>query len=219
MSKTTLFALFWLVVLAGCLTADATLKADGSGVIEITYDPILPTTKERARAGFTAPGVTVQEIEVKELRPGSGEGSVQQRVRTRLAFEDVGKLGQVEKLRRFAIDLTDAEHDTKRLTIAVRKGPGDPAKKSAGRFTHKEAVTIRIQCPGEVLASSAKVEGNTVLWTFPAADLFPTAEIKMTATYKLPAEKAAPAEEAVPGEKPPPAPSSNESHSAAARPS
>jgi hypothetical protein len=38
-----------------------------------------------------------------------------------------------------------------------------------------------------VVESSAKIEGRTVVWTFPTKDFFTKPGLQMTATYKVPA--------------------------------
>ena len=187
-------ALTWLIVLAvigGCFTIDGTLKADGSGTLEIKLDPIVPTSERNERKLFTGPDTTLDEIEIGELRTGLGGHKVPKWVRARLSFKDVTKLNRVKRLQGYKIALADAGEGKKRFSITVSR------QKSAGGFTHEEPVTIRLTFPGEIVESSGRVEGKTVVWTYPAGEFFAKAKLELTATYQVAAAK--PAEKA--GEK------------------
>lgn len=175
-----------VVVLGGCFTADVTLNADGSGTMQVKYDPMWPTTEPRERAAFQGPGLTVQEIKFGELRAGPQGMKVPAWVDAKVAFASVAELGQAQRLWRFQVELADAGEGLKRLTVAVKtkeRKEGIPAEGEA---------TLRVNLPGDVVESSTTIEGRTVVWKFPTKDFFTTPGLKMTATYKVPASAATP---------------------------
>ena len=53
-----------LVALSACVTVEGTLKADGSGTLQITY-PVIPTTTERLeRRRLSSPHVTLDSLNI-----------------------------------------------------------------------------------------------------------------------------------------------------------
>ncbi len=182
-----------VIVLGGCFTADVTLNADGSGTLQVKYDPMWPTTEQRERAAFQGPGLTVQEVKLGEPRAGRQWRKVPAWVEVKLAFASVADLAKAEQLWRFQIESADAGVGQKRLTVAVKtEAPPE------GEISVKGDATLRVHLPGDVVESSAKVEGRTVVWTFPTKDYFTKPGLQMTATYKVPATAAAPGAGAAP---------------------
>ncbi len=165
-----------VVVVGGCFTADVTLNADGSGTMQVKYDPMWPTTEQRERATFQGPGLTVQELKLGELRPGHQGMKTPAWVEAKVAFASIADLGKAQRLWRFQLALTDAGAGQKRLTAAIKtKEPkeGIPVEGDA---------TVRVHLPGDVVESSATVEGRTVVWTFPTKDFFTKPGLQMTVT-------------------------------------
>jgi hypothetical protein len=177
----TCAVLVLLVALGGCFTADVTLNADGSGTMDVTYDPMWPTSERRERQAFLGPGMTVKEITLGEMRDGAGGTTVPKSVTARVAFASVKELAQVERMSRFQIDVADAGEGTKRVTVAVKTKQAQQNIPAAGE------ATVRLRLPGDIVESSATVEGRTVVWKFPSADYFGKPGLKMTVTYKVPA--------------------------------
>ncbi len=171
--------LLTLGLLGGCITADMKLEADGSGTLEAKFDPVLPSTAGEERRLFEGPDVTVEAVEVGEGRTGLTGAIAPEWVRVRVAFMDATKLSLVRRLERFKVELTDAGEDKKRLTVSIK-----PQTHGKG-FEHKEPVTIRVHFPGEVVESSARVEGRMVIWSFPAAEFVGASGLSMHATYTV----------------------------------
>lgn len=191
-----------LVFASGCITADVKIEADGSGTLEATFDPILPTDEAKERSAFQAPGVTVQEVTLGELRTGIAGQKVPESIRVRASFTDVTKLPQAPRLARYGVEISDAGEGMKLLRVTLK-----PQSQGKG-FDHPKPVTIRIQLPGDVVESSAKIEGRTVVWTFPAPSYIGPETMKLEAKYKVAAAPAAGTGSAPTGAKldaPPPA--------------
>jgi hypothetical protein len=184
-----------VVVLGGCFTADVTLNADGSGTMQVKYDPMWPTTEQRERATFQGPGLTLQELKLGELRTGPQGMKAPAYVEAKVAFNSVAELGKAQRLWRFKLDLTDAGAGQKKLTVAVK------TKKPKEAVPVEGDAILRVNFPGDVVESSAKIEGRTVVWAFPTKDFFTKPGLQMTAIYKVPATAAAPG----PGTAPAPA--------------
>jgi hypothetical protein len=166
-------------VLGGCLTADVTLKADGSGTVEARFDPVLPTTAAQERSLFQGPGVRVETVEVGDEQIGVTGTAKPEWVRVRVAFKDVTKLSTVRRFERFKVTLTDADEGRKRLTASV-------VSQTHGKgFQHKDPVVIRVHLPGDVVESSAPVEGGVVTWSFPATDFVAGTAPTLQVTYKV----------------------------------
>lgn len=178
-----------VVVLGGCFTADVTLNPNGSGTMKVTYLPMWSTTEALERKALQGPGVTVHEVKLGELSAGPGGIKIPASVDARVDFASVAELAGVERLMRFQVELADAAENTKRLTVSVKT---DKPQKA---LPFEQPATIRIRLPGDVIESSATVEGRTVVWTFSTADYFGKPGLKMTATYKVAALSPAPAGE------------------------
>jgi hypothetical protein len=171
-----------VLALGGCFTADVTLNADGSGTLQVKYDPMWPTTEQRERAAFQGSGLTVQEIKLGEIRAAGPQGiKVPAWVEAKVAFTSVAALAQAQRLWRFQLELADAGEGLKRLTVALK------AKESREALPAEGDATLRVNLPGDVVESSAKIEGRSVVWKFPTKDFFTKPGLKMTATYKVPA--------------------------------
>jgi hypothetical protein len=179
-------------LLGGCLTADVKLKPDGSGTIEVQFDPVLPTTAAQERELFQGPGVTVETVEVGDEKIGVTGTAKPEWIRVRAAFKDVMKLTTVRRLERFKATLADAGDGKKRLAVSV-------VSQTHGRgFQHKDPVVIRVHLPGDVVESSAPAEGRVVTWSFPATDFVAGTAPTLQVTYKVSAAEPAesPAEKA-----------------------
>jgi hypothetical protein len=172
--------LLLLFLCTGCFTADVTITADGSGTMNVTYDPVWPTNERRERTTFGGPGVSVETLTLGEMRTGAAGAQTPSSVTARVKFESLEKLGAVEKLRWFKVSLADAGEGKRTLTVEILKADKPLGPILAG----KPPAKIRVNLPGEVTESSAKIDGTAVEWTVPAKELF-AAPLKMTATYKL----------------------------------
>src|SRR5579884_4033825 len=83
MTRAPLLLLCLLV--AGCVTVDATLKADGSGTITYTYNREKNTTVAAEKARFASPHLTIESLTLGEKT-----------VTLKAKFDDVTKLDTAE---------------------------------------------------------------------------------------------------------------------------
>jgi len=174
-----------LIFLAGCFTADVTVKNDGSGVIKLSYDPITKTTEETEKKTLTAPGITVESMTLGEKDGADGKKIAN--VDATLAVADLTKINAAARFKKFNVKIEDAGEGQKRIEAVVTTA------KSTKNWTRTDPCTIRVNLPGEVVETSATKEGaSTVVWKFSSKEYFTEGELKMTAVYKV-AAAAAPA--------------------------
>ncbi len=167
-----------LIFLAGCFTADVTVKSDGSGVIKVNYDAVVKTTEESERKALAGSGITIESLTLEEKT--GAEGRATSIVQAALAVADITKVSAAARFRKFDVKIVDAGEGTKRLEATI-KNP-----KQAQHWTRTDPCTIRVHLPGEVVETSAAKQGtDTVVWAFPSTDYFKEGEIKMTAVYKV----------------------------------
>jgi hypothetical protein len=173
-----------LIFLAGCFTADVTVKNDGSGTIKMSYDPVVKTTEETERKSLTAPGITVESLTIGQKNGPDGKPAVN--VETTLAVADLTKINSAARFKNFNVKIEDAGEGQKRVEAVIKNA------KSAKNWTRTDPCTIRLNLPGEVVETSATKEGtSTVVWKFSSAEYFKQGELKMTAVYKVAAAAAA----------------------------
>jgi hypothetical protein len=167
-----------LIFLAGCFTADVTVKSDGSGVIKVSYDAVVKTTEESERRALAGPGITIESLAVQEK--AGAEGKATSMVDATLAVADITKVNAAARFRKFDVKIADAGEGKKRLEATIKN------LKTAQNWTRTDPCTIRVHLPGEVVETSATKQGTgTVVWTFPSTDYFKEGEVKMTAVYKV----------------------------------
>jgi hypothetical protein len=167
-----------LIVLAGCFTADVTVKNDGSGVIKLSYDPVVKTTEETERKALGGPGITIESLALEQKTGADGKATSM--VQTTLAVADITKVSAAARFKKFDVKIADAGEGKKRIEATI-KNP-----KTNQNWTRTDPCTIRVHLPGDVVETSATKQGtDTVVWTFPAVDFFKEGEVKMTAVYKV----------------------------------
>jgi len=169
-----------LAALSACVTVEGTLKADGSGTLEIVYH-VLPTTTEKLeKERFASPQVTLDSFVIKP-----DDTAV-----AKLSFDDPAKLKTVTMLRDVGIE-RHREGDEERLTVTLTNDIPKELKeegKPGPKFTFK--------LPGKVLEANrnATVEGDTVSWHFTLAEYVNQKTVDLTARYQVtPAGRPAPA--------------------------
>jgi hypothetical protein len=173
-----------IVFLAGCFTAEVKLNADGSGTMVLDYDPLITTTEKGQRKRLTGPGITIEDLKLTSPEGTPGKTKVS----TRLSFKDATKLSAAPHFSKLKVEIEDAGADQKRVKATL------VTMRSTREWPFKDTCTIRVQLPGDLVETSAKAEGNTVVWSFPSADYFKKGTLEMTAVYKVAA--AAPPPEA-----------------------
>lgn len=167
-------ALMGLLLLGGCLTADSTLKADGSGTLQLTYMPPKAATKASETTRFTSAAVTVESIDVA----ADGKSAT-----AKLTFTDVTKLNTASALKNVSVTRTPGE-GTEKLTIVLK--PEEVMKLKPGQGKDVPPLKIGVTLPGAVKEATAKgaVEGSTVTWTVPIEDFVGQPQTDLTVTYQ-----------------------------------
>jgi hypothetical protein len=166
LSRSTLVVLLSLV--AGCLTVDGTLRADGTGTISLSYIAPPGATEASQRALLTAPGITVQSLTLGADRKFSAV----------LGVDDVAAIGKTPLFR--AVTVTKAaQGDDQILTIKVVGQVRSVKDKSIA------GPKIGITLPGKVAEANegATVDGAHVAWSFTLADWLSRATWELTARY------------------------------------
>jgi len=168
-----------LATLSACVTVVGTLKADGSGTLEITY-PVLPTTTERLeKRRFASPQITLDSLDIHE------DGTATAKVH----FDDPAKIPTAEMFHNVGIERHRDDAD-ERITVTVTnlvtkemKDEGKPGPK------------ITFVLPGKVLEANrnATVDGDRVTWQFAFADFVRQKTVDLSVRYAVAtAEHAAP---------------------------
>jgi len=149
-------SLFLLSCLGGCVTVDGTLKADGSGRLEMTYQLEPKTTEEAEKKRFSSAHVKVESLVLLDDKTGKAV----------VTFDDVTKLSTAEQFKAVEITRTHEGAD-ERLSIKITN-PKPVITKADGRPGPKFTITL----PGTVREAnhSAKVEESRVIWTFTLAE-------------------------------------------------
>lgn len=167
--------------LAGCLTADGTLRADGTGKLTLTYKAAEAVTEASQRALMQAPGITIDSVSIKDRT-----------VSAALSVSDLAGIGKMPLLNNVVVTRA-VEGDAGVLTIAVKNKQGQ-----APRDKSTPGPTIRLTLPGKVLEASEDgvVDGSTVRWSFPLANWLARLDWKLTVRYQT--TKDAPADPPAP---------------------
>jgi len=139
-----------LVLLCGCVTVDATLRSDGSGVLELTYQTSLDATEFLERRRFSSPHVRVDAVNIHE----------DQRTVLRATVDDVTRLSTAPGFALVTVDRAP-EGDDEWLTVTLTN-PGAPRRlPDQGPW-----LTIRLTLPGRVREANrhAEIAGSRVTW-------------------------------------------------------
>jgi hypothetical protein len=162
-----------LVAVAGCVSVDATLEADGSGTIEMTYHLPPNATEASERTRFSSDHVKVESL---AFRP-DGTANVKARV------DDATKLSTTPLFRDTTVTRERDGQDEILKVHMVNRNPTELKDET------KEGPTIRISLPGKVVEANegATVSGNTVTWKFSLASYMRRASINLSVRYAAPA--------------------------------
>lgn len=166
-----------VLLLSGCLTADSTLKADGSGTMQLGYMPPKGATKASETTRFTSDAVTVESLDVA----ADGKSAT-----VKLKFTDATKLNTAPALKNITVTRTKGE-GTEKLTIVLK--PDQVMKLKPGQAKDVPPLKIGVTLPGAVKDATEKgaTEGNKVTWTVPIEDFVGRAQTDLTVTYQAPA--------------------------------
>ncbi len=168
-------AILGLLVLSGCLTADSTMQADGSGTMTLTYPPPGGATKASETKRFTSDVVTVESLTVAE----NGKTAT-----VKLKFTDATKLNTAKGLGNLTVTRTPGD-GTEKVTIVLK--PEMMLKLKPEQAKTEPPLKIKVTLPGTITSANAdgKTEGATVTWTVPTGDYLDGPSTELTATYEV----------------------------------
>lgn len=163
-----------LMMLAGCITLDGTLKADGSGTLNVSYKLPSNSNEMVEKRRFTSSDVKIESFGVKE---GMIEG--------KLSFTDPVKLSSLQMFRNAKIT-RQRDGKEERLTITITNEHPKESKDDG-----KPGPRIGITFPGKVVEANRKatVDGNRATWNVTLVDYFKEKTIELTARYEIPADQ------------------------------
>src|SRR4051812_43278219 len=153
----------------GCLTADGTVKPDGSATFEMTYRTPPNSTADAEKKRFGSDHVTVESVSFANASTATLKARV----------DDVTKLSTAEGFKTVTVTRTNEGDDTK-LTITVQN-PLPAAVKDEGQPGPK----ITLHLPGAVREADhdGKVSGDTVTWSFTFVDWMKAKSTSMSVRY------------------------------------
>jgi len=168
-----------LVFVSGCLTVDATLNADGSATIDMTYPLQAGSKADVEKARLQSEYVTLESFE--ELK--------QNRARAKVKVSDVTKLSTAAVFKDVAVTITKEGADSV-LKVVITK-PRPVTVKNEGQAGPVFTFTL----PGKVVKANrdAKIDGNKVTWTLPFIPYVGEKETDLVVTYASGDAAAAPA--------------------------
>jgi hypothetical protein len=168
-------AITGLLVLSGCLTADSTMQADGSGTMTLTYPPPGGASKASETKRFTSDAVTVESLTM------AADGKT---ATVKLKFTDATKLVSAKALRNLSITRTPGD-GTEKVTIVIK--PDLVVKLTPEQVKDEPPLKIKVTLPGTVREANAKAatDGATVTWTIPVGDFLANPSTEMTVTYEV----------------------------------
>jgi hypothetical protein len=161
-----------LATLSACVTVEGTLKADGSGTLEIVY-PVMPTTTERLeKRRLTSPQITLDSLSIKEDGMATAK----------LSFDDPAKLTTADMFRTVKID-RHREGGEERLTITLTNAFNKEVKEEG-----KPGPKFTFHLPGKVLEANrnATIDGSTVSWHFTLAEFVNQKTVDLMMRYQVP---------------------------------
>jgi hypothetical protein len=155
--------------IAGCITIDGTLRADGSGTMSLSYVVPPGVSEASQREVLRAPGITIQSLTLGDDRKLSAT----------LAVDNLAAISKAALFRNVTVS-TSAEGDDQVLTINVAgQRKSVPDKTLPGP-------KIGITLPGTVVEANenATVSGSHVEWSISLADWWGRAPWELKARYR-----------------------------------
>jgi hypothetical protein len=155
--------------IAGCITIDGTLRADGTGTMSLSYVAPPGSSETSQRELLQATGITIQSLTLGDDR----------KVSATLAVNNLAAISKTALFRNVTV-ATSPEGDDQVLTIKV-----------AGQHKTLKDKTIPgpkigITLPGPVVEANenATVSGSHVEWNIQLADWLSRASWELTARYR-----------------------------------
>jgi hypothetical protein len=168
-----------LAALAGCVTVDSTLKADGSGTLTMKYALPKDATEASEKARFTSDAVTLESLDLAEDHKS---GTV------KVKFGDVTKLSTAKGFKDLTVTRTEAD-GTESLAIKIANPDKLPPEKAADlKKLSIPPMKITIALPGKALEAGdhGTTKDATVTWTIPVAEFAAHDSIDLSVKYELP---------------------------------
>ena len=171
-----------LALLAGCVTVDGVLKADGSGTVDVSYKAPKNSTESIEKRRFSSSQVKLDSFALKP------DGMVA----AKLSFDDPAKLSSVDLFRNATIKRTRSGEEEK-LTVTLTNPTTGNAKEEG-----KPGPKISVTFPGKVLEAGRNgvIDGSKVTWSISLVDYFNEKSIELMARYQVAAADKAPAADA-----------------------
>lgn len=153
---------------AGCITIDGTLRADGTGTLSLSYIAPPGSTETSLRELLTAPGITITSLTLGTDRKFSAT----------LGVDDLAAIGKTPLFRNVTVT-TATEGDDRILRIKMMNQPKTLQDKSI------PGPKIGITLPGAVTEANehATVAGSHVEWSITLADWVVRPTWELTARY------------------------------------
>jgi hypothetical protein len=154
--------------IAGCITIDGTLRADGTGTMSLSYVAPPGSSEASQRGLLQATGITIQSLTLGDDRKLSAT----------LAVDNVAAIGKTALFRNVTVTTT-AAGDDQLLTIKMVHQPKTSQDKTL------PGPKIGITLPGKVVEANenATVNGSHVEWSLPLADWVSRQTMELTARY------------------------------------
>lgn len=161
--------LCFLVLLAGCLTVDATLNADGTATIDMTY-PVQAGTK---------PDVEKARLQSEFVKLESYEELKQNRARAKVKVTDVSKLSTAPFFKDVAVTVTKEGADSTLKVVITQPRP------VTVKTNDQPGPVFTFTLPGKAVKANAdgKIDGNTVTWKFDFQKFVSEKVTEMSVTY------------------------------------
>jgi hypothetical protein len=155
--------------IAGCITIDGTLRADGTGTMSFSYVAPPGSSETSQRALLQATGITIQSLTLGDDRKLSAT----------LAVDNLAAISKTALFRNVTVS-TSAEGDDQVLTIKVVGQPKSVRDKTI------PGPKIGITLPGTVVEANenATVSGSHVEWSISLADWMSRAAWELKARYR-----------------------------------
>lgn len=178
-----LAALAALLVAAGCITADGTIKQDGSASLTLNFPtPATATDDKAARALVSAPDVTIESLAITDAAPGE-RGP--RRATAKLTTKSVAAFGDLPLLRVVGMAIDHQPKAGGGGTLRLELKNATPKKKDdpdvAAMMKHQ--ALVRLHTPGPVVETSGTRKDGAVEWSFPAGDWTAGKQLVLTVSY------------------------------------
>lgn len=157
-----------LLCSSGCVVCWGILNADGSGMLEITYDPPKGATRESITADFSSAHVTVDSVTL----------GMDRRAVVRAHFDDITQLSTAAWFRPVSVSRTREGND-ETVRIVLKHNPGPPQDPQA------DGPRISLTVPGRIIDANkhAEVTDDRVVWRYTMGEFSGGKEKELVVRY------------------------------------